>query len=141
MNYLFEFKFEKGTISAYVYKWCIERKIDSFNSLGAIYADIYGDGAYKKLKIRHVHDKLYEVYATDEIKAIEQAGLERIFPQKARALKIDPPCRKVEVTLSDGFKFVDSLTVPSADLKDYFSNKIYSHNMQEQQVLEFAVLA
>ena len=142
MTYLFEFYFASDTINGNIHRWCLEKQIDTFNDVHGIYADIYSNGEYRKLEVVPVNNDLWEVYASDEIKTIEETGLKRLYPTKERALMIENPCRKVKVTLEDGFEFTDEINLPSRSLGDYFRTAgTYTHDGKAQKVKGYALIA
>ena len=142
MNYMFEFEFLKNNINSYIHAWCKEREIDTVNTCGNVWADIYGTGEYRKMIPVHIADNTYEVYASDEVMSYRETGLSRIFPLRERAVQIHYPVRKVMVRLEDGFTFNTEVESPSRYLRNFFENaKFIAPDKREKKVAEFAVIA
>jgi hypothetical protein len=141
VTYLFEFNFSSGTINGFIHKWCNQHKIDTFNDLGNVYADIYGDGDYRKLFVKAIWNDLMEVYATDKIKHIEDTGLSRRYLKSHKAFTVLNPCRKVKIVLEDGFTFTDDFSLPSEELPSYFQTAgTYSHDGKAWKIREYYVI-
>lgn len=141
MNYMFEFEFLMGTINGYIHRWCKEREIDTVNSCGYVYADIYGTNEYRKMEPVHVINDTFEVYATDEVITAQRAGFSRIFPLKERCVKVHYPLRKLCITLEDGFTFNTEIENPSRYISDFLSKtEFMSPDKRSKRVARYAVI-
>ena len=125
-NYLFEFKFESGTIKSNLIKWCRDNKIDYLTGhLGGFYADIYGEDKYYYLHTESTGNKNFEVYAVKSDMIKRDQNFSRIIPLVPRAIKITLPERKFRLTLANGDKVIVSEYMPSIEAKSKLLGRKY----------------
>lgn len=74
---LFSFNFEKTTQKSHILEFLKENKIDFFENLQEIYADIFGEDIYYRLVVEHVCKELFEVYYEPETTV--KRGLDRSY--------------------------------------------------------------
>ena len=125
-NYLFEFKFEKGTIKSNLIDWCKKNKIDYLTGhLGGFYADIYGEDKYYYLHTESTGNENFEVYAVKSDWIKRDQNFSRIIPLAPRAIWITLPERKFRLTLANGDKVIVSEYMPSIEAKSKLLGRKY----------------
>ena len=137
-NYLFEFKFEKGTIKSNLANWCKENKIDYLTGhLGGFYADIYGEDKYYYLHTESTGNENFEVYYVKSDCVRRDQKFSRIAPLVPRAVKITLPERKFRLILANGTEVIVTENMPSIEAKSKLLGrryKIYPFDSEETSV-------
>lgn len=125
-NYLFGFKFEKGTIKSNLISWCKENKIDYLiGHLGGFYADIYGEDKYYYLHTESVENETFEVYAVKSDWIKRNQDFARKAPLIPRAVKVTLPERKFRLTLANGNEIITSEYMPSIEARYKLIGRLY----------------
>ena len=139
-TYLFQFVFREGTINTYLHDWMKTTKTDYFYHHNKMYADLYGIGEYYRVDAEHIGEEgsVFEVYA-DTKDVQRRNGLERIFPQIAKALNIQEPFRKIRVTFADGEKMTTEIRLCSRKAKEFYLGSVFGTNdsVQHAKSVEF----
>lgn len=140
-KYLFTFNFEEYTQRSYMINWLKERKIDFFDYMQCLHADVFGTDEYCKLEAVHVCGNTFEVYYYPE-KTVERGGLSRLYPLVEKAIKVDTPCHSVKVTFANDDSITTRINGCKDEIEAYYLNNIFNvgsveDNLQKAIAVEF----